>query len=108
MIIYDDPEHVFMLCSDVVVFVFVFVFGQRYVLFVSQFMLNICPCLGSGVRCQPWNKPFKFRIQDPGSRILYTGSLIQDLGSWIHDPIRGPWFQIQDPRSRVLDPEPWI
>ena len=62
IIIYDDPEHVFVLgwcscpCSDVGVFVLVFVFGQRYVLFVSLLVLNICLCSGNSVRCQPCEK----------------------------------------------------
>ena len=54
-IVYDDPEHVFMLClcSDVGVSVFVFVFGQQYVFFVPQFVLSVCLCSGNGVRRQP-------------------------------------------------------
>jgi len=47
------------LCSDVGMFMFVFVFGQRYVLFVPQFVLNVCSCLGNGVRCQPCLKVHK-------------------------------------------------
>ena len=58
IVIYDDPEHVFVLClflhPCLDVEVFVFVFGQRHVLFVPQFVLNVCLCSGNGVRCQPW------------------------------------------------------
>ena len=46
-------EHVFLLCPCSDVGVFVFVFGQWYVLFVPQFMPNICLCLCNGACCQP-------------------------------------------------------
>ena len=32
---------------------FVFVFGRRLVLFVTQFVLRVCSLSGNSVRCQP-------------------------------------------------------
>ena len=51
------------------------------------------------------------RIQDSGSRILDPGSRIQDSGSRIQDPgsrIPDPGSRVQDAGSRIPDPGSWI